>query len=331
MASQLIQAGIIGVGSYVPNKVLTNNDLEKIVNTSDEWITSRTGIKERRVAEPEQAASDLAFEAGRKALEHAGLPPEEIGLIIVATSTPDMFFPSTACLVQEKLKCVNASAFDLSAACTGFIYALNVGKQFINTGAEKYVLVIGAEVLTRIVNWQDRTTCVLFGDGAGAAVLGPVPQGRGIISSYMAAEGAGASLLTLPGCGSRIPLTPQSVEQGLHFISMKGKEVYKFAVRVMEEGTQRVLQQAGMKVEDLDMYIPHQANIRIIEHAAKKIKLPMEKVLVNVDRYGNTSAASVPLALDEAVKQGKIKSGDNVLLIGFGAGLTCAAVLVRWA
>lgn len=330
MTSRLIQAGILGVGSYVPERVLTNKDLEDIVETNDQWIVSRTGIKERRIAEPEQAASDLAIEAARSAIGDAGIMPEDIGMIIVATSTPDMYFPSTACLVQDKLKCVNAAAFDLGAACTGFIYAMVVAQQFINTGSMKHVLVIGSEILTRIVNWQDRTTCVLFGDGAGAVVMGPVEQGKGIIATHMAAEGDSELVLTLPGCGSRIPLTPESVQMGNHFISMKGKEVYKYAVRVMEEGTNQVLQKAGMTTEDIDLFIPHQANIRIIDHAAKKLNLPMEKVLANVDRYGNTSAASVPIALDEAVKQGRVKSGDNVLLIGFGAGLTCAAALVKW-
>jgi 3-oxoacyl-[acyl-carrier-protein] synthase-3 len=258
-----IQAGILGVGSYVPERILTNEDLEKIVDTSDEWIVSRTGIKERRVAADDQMASDLAAEAGAKALKDAGVSGEDIDLIIVATSTPDMYFPSTACIVQDKLGCTKAGAFDLSAACSGFIYALTVAQQFIINGAAKHVLVIGAEVLTRVTNWQDRTTCVLFGDGAGAVVMGPVPAGKGVLSAKMAAEGAGRECLTLP-CA-------RGEEKAL--IAMQGKEVFRFAVRVMVDGANEVLAQANLTIDDIALFIPHQANIRIIEHAAKKIEL----------------------------------------------------------
>lgn len=329
MANNLLQAGILGVGSYAPEKILTNRDLEKMVDTSDEWITSRTGIKERRIADKEQAASDLALPAAKKALDNANVSPEEIGLIVVATSTPDMYFPSTACIVQDKLGCVNAGAFDLAAGCTGFIYALLTAQQFIASGAVKYALVIGAEVLSRVTDWQDRSTCVLFGDGAGAVVLGPTAEGRGILAGHLGAEGSGGHFLTLPGSGSRITSEHETAAVK-PYIHMKGKDVFRFAVRVMEEGTEKVLAKAGLNVSDIDLFVPHQANIRIIDHAVKKLNLSSEKVMVNVDKYGNTSAASIPLALDEALMQGRIKPGDNVLLIGFGAGLTWAAAVVRW-
>ncbi|MEG6615279.1 beta-ketoacyl-ACP synthase III [Peptococcaceae bacterium 1198_IL3148] len=326
---QIIQAGILGVGSYLPERILTNRDLEKMVETSDDWIVSRTGIKERRVAAEEQLASDLATEAGNKALKDAGISGDEVDLIIVATSTPDMYFPSTACIVQDKLGCPKAAAFDLSAACSGFIYAMTVAQQFIGTGAARYVLVIGAEVLTRVTNWQDRSTCVLFGDGAGAVVMGPVAAGNGILSSKMAAEGAGRECLTLPCARAVTPFSNQpSSTQAL--IAMQGKEVFKYAVRVMVDGAREVLEQANLTTDDIALFIPHQANIRIIEHAAKKLDLPQEKVFANVDKYGNTSAASVPIALDEAYRQGRIKSGDKIILIGFGGGLTWSAAVVKW-
>lgn len=324
MAKELLQAGILGVGSYAPEKILTNYDLEKMVDTSDEWIVSRTGIKERRIAAEEQAASDLAVIAAQKALKNANISAKEIGVIIVATCTPDMYFPATACIVQDKLGCVNAGAFDLSAGCTGFIYALVTAQQFVVSGAVKYALVIGSEVLSRVVDWQDRSTCVLFGDGAGAVVLGPVAEGQGILAGHLGAEGAGSHLLMLPGSGSRKCCNVKP------YITMQGREVFKFAVRIMEEGTRKILSKAGLSISDIDVYIPHQANTRIIDHAVKKLNLPYEKVIANVDKYGNTSAASIPLALDEALQQGRIKSGDNVVMIGFGAGLTWAAAAVRW-
>lgn len=325
-----ISAGILGVGSYVPDRVLKNDDLEKMVDTSDEWISTRTGIKQRRIALPEQAASDIAIPAAKKALDAAKVLPKAIDLIIVATSTPDMHFPATACILQYKLKCTKAAAFDLSAACSGFIYALIVAQQFVNTGTAKYVLVVASEVLSKAVNWGDRETCVLFGDGAGAVVVGPVDKGYGILSAHLAAEGAGWDLLTLPGAGSRIPLTVESVRNGKHFISMNGKEVFKFAAKVMEEGSLKTLELAGLSKEDISLLIPHQANIRIIEHAAKKLGLPMEKVMVNIHKYGNTSASSIILAMDEALEQGLINTGDNILTIAFGAGLTWGAAVIRW-
>lgn len=318
------------MGTYVPEKILTNKDLEQMIDTNDEWIRSRTGIKERRIAAPEQAASDLAIPAAVVALKKAGVAPAEVDLIIVATSTPDMCFPSTACAIQHKLGCTKAGAFDLSAACSGFVYALSVARQFIATGTAKYVLVIASEVFSRVLNWQDRETCILFGDGAGAVVLGAVAPGQGIISAHLAADGAGGHLLTLPGCGSRLPLTPDLMKQGLHYVTMEGKEVFKFAVRVMETGALKALELAGMEKDDLDLIIPHQANSRIIEHVAKKLHFPLEKIMVNVDKYGNTSAASIPLALDDALRQGRIKPGDNILMIAFGGGLTWAATIVKW-
>ena len=323
-------AGIWGTGIYLPPRVLTNRDLEKMVDTSDEWILTRTGIRERRIAEEGQAASDLAVPAARQALAEAGVAAGELDLIIVATNSPDMLFPATACLVQHALGAVRAGAFDLQAGCTAFIYALACGAQFIATGTARWVLVIGTEVLSRLVNWQDRNTCVLFGDGAGAAVLGPVPEGYGILATRLGAEGAGAHLLSLPAGLSRHPASPETLAKGMHYIHMNGREVFKFAVKVMEEGFAEVLEAAGLSPEQVDFFIPHQANTRIIEAAAKRMNLPREKVWVNLDRYGNTSAATIPVALHEAVKAGRIKDGDRVALMAFGAGLTWGGMVLRW-
>lgn len=321
---------IAGLGMYAPERVLTNQELQQMVDTSDEWIVTRTGIKERRLAEPGQATSDLAVPAARQALQQAGVRPEELDLIIVATNTPDTLFPATACLVQDRLGAAGAGAFDLLAGCTGFIYALSCGAQFVQTGMCRHVLVVGAETLSRIINWQDRNTCVLFGDGAGAALLAPAEPGRGILASTLAADGSGGHLLSLPAGGSRQPASPATVEAGLHYVHMNGREVFKFAVKAMEDSALEALQRAGLQREDLDFLVPHQANIRIIEAAAKRLGLGMEKVLVNVDRYGNTSTASVPIALYEAVAAGRIRPGDHVVLVGFGAGLTWAACALRW-
>ncbi|OAT81268.1 beta-ketoacyl-ACP synthase III [Desulfotomaculum copahuensis] len=324
------RAAITGLGTYVPEKILTNAELEKMVDTSDEWITTRTGIRERRIAAPGEATSDLAREAARRALADAGVEAREIDLIIVATNTPDMLFPATACLLQESLGAERAGAFDLLAGCTGFIYALVTGGQFIAAGGAQTVLAVGAETLSRIVNWRDRNTCVLFGDGAGAAVLRAAPAGYGLLASRLGAHGAGGPLLCLPAGGSRRPACRETVEQDLHFVHMNGREVFKFAVKTMEEGTRGVMEDAGLSVADIDFLIPHQANIRIIDAAVKRLGLAPERVLVNVDRYGNTSTASIPLALQEARQAGRIKDGDNVVLVGFGAGLTWAAAAVRW-
>jgi len=326
----LKSVGIIGTGSYLPDKVVTNKDLEKLVETSDEWIVERTGIRERRIAESGIATSDLASAAAENALRDAGVTADEIDLIIVATCTPDMVLASTACLVQDKIKASKAAAFDLSAACAGFAYGLVVGSQCIKTGLYKKVLVIGAETLSRIVDWTDRNTCVVFGDGAGAAVLGEVPAGYGILGVDLGAEGSGAVHLNVPAGGSRLPATSETVKQRQHFVYMNGSEVYKFAVKVMGEAAVRALDNAGLSNTDIDCLVPHQANIRIINSAAKRLKVPMDKVMVNVDKYGNTSAATIPIALDEAVKCNKIKNDDIVVLVGFGAGLTWASCVIKW-
>lgn len=323
--------GITGIGYSVPDKILTNADLEKIVDTSDEWIVERTGIRERRVAAANVSTSMLAAEAALKAIADAKLTPEEIDLIIVATATPDMAFPSTACLVQNKIGAVNAAAFDLSAGCSGFVYGVNVGSQMIATGIYKHVLVIGAEVLSKILDWQDRNTCVLFGDGAGAAVLSEVEPGYGILSIDLGADGSGGESLLQPAGGSRMPATAETVANRQHYLQMNGSEVFRFATKVMGASALRVLERAGITSEQVDWLVPHQANIRIIQSAAKRLKLPMDKVIVNVDRYGNTSAASIPIALGEARDQGKIKKGDTLVLVGFGAGLTWAGCALKWS
>lgn len=323
-------AGIIGIGSYVPEKIITNADLEKTMDTSDEWIFERTGIRERRIAAPKEATSDLATIAARKALEDANLSATEIDLIIVATTTSDMFFPSTALLVQDNLKATNAVAFDISAACSGFIYALVIGSQFITSGLYGKILVIGAETLSRITDNTDRNTGMLFGDGAGAVILSTTFDGSGILGVDLGSDGSGGELLKVPAGGSRSPASIETVDNRQHFINMNGNEVFKFAVKIMGETTIKALNNAKLLPSDLNYIVPHQANIRIIQSAAKRLGLPMEKVIVNVDKYGNTSSASVPLALDEAVKSGRIKSGDIVALVGFGGGLTWASSIIRW-
>lgn len=328
--TNLKSVGIIGTGKYVPEKVLTNSDLEKIVETSDEWIVSRTGIRERHIAAPEQATSDLAYEAAVRALASAGLTAEELDLIIVATITPDMAFPSTACILQDKLGAKGAAAFDLSAACSGFVYGLATANGFIQTGMYKNALIIGADCLSRITDYTDRNTCVLFGDGAGAVVIGEVPEGRGFKSFDLGAEGAGGGLLKLEAGGSRLPATTETIENKLHYIYMNGREVFKFAVRVMASATDVVLEKAGYAKEDIDIFVPHQANIRIIQSAMQRLELPAEKVVINVDKYANTSAASIPLALVEAAEEGRIKEGDRVLMVGFGGGLTWGASVLVW-
>jgi 3-oxoacyl-[acyl-carrier-protein] synthase-3 len=322
--------GIIGTGSYVPDKIVTNKDLEKIVETSDEWIVDRTGIKERRIAEPDMATSDMATKAAQRALVDAGISAEELDLIIVGTATPDMFFPSVACLVQANLKAINAAAFDLTAGCSGFVYSLITASQFIKAGLFKKVLVIGAETLSKILDWTDRNTCVLFGDGAGAAVLSETRSGYGILGADLGADGSGGDLLKLPAGGSRMPVSAETVSNRMHFVHMNGNEVFKFAVKIMGETAMKSLERAGLTPENVDCLVPHQANIRIIQSAAKRLKLPMDKVFVNVDKYGNTSAASIPIALEEAIHGGKIKNGDVIVLVGFGAGLTWASCVIKW-
>lgn len=321
---------ITGVGSFVPERVLSNAALERMVDTSDEWITSRTGIKERRIAGPEEATSDLAAKAAVRALEFAGLKPEQVDLIIVATITPDMLFPSVACLVQHKIGARRAAAFDLEAACSGFIYALEVGQQFIMSHTYEVVLVIGAEKLSTIIDWTDRNTCVLFGDGAGAVVLQNRPRSHGLLTACMGADGGKADLLCMPGGGSRIPATVESLGARLHFLRMDGRETYKNAVTAMCTAAHEALARCELKVKDIACIIPHQANRRIIEAVADRLGAEPERVYVNVDRYGNTSAASVAIALDEAVRSGRIKRGDLLLLLVFGAGLTWGAAVIEW-
>ncbi|HEX3033002.1 MAG TPA: beta-ketoacyl-ACP synthase III [Bacillota bacterium] len=330
MATNLIPAGVTGIGIGIPDKILCNAELEKMVDTSDEWITSRSGIKERHIAEQGTNTSDLAVKAAREALADAGLQPAELDLIIVATATPDYLFPATACVVQDKLGAVNAVAFDLGAGCTGQIYALTVATQFINTGMYRNVMVIGAEVMSRVMNWEDRTTCVLFGDGASALVLQPVSSGKGVLACGLGTDGSGVSLLYQPAGGSAMPASAETVEKNLHSLQMVGKEVFKFAVRTIVEVSETVLAKAGLNMDDVDWFIPHQANTRIIDAAAKRLELPMEKVVINVDRYGNTSAASIGIALAEIIREGKVKDGDILLLVGFGAGLTYGGILLRW-
>ncbi len=329
--NQKIRAGFLGTGSYLPERILTNKDMEKIVDTTDEWIVTRTGIRERHVAAENQATSDLATEAGKKALADAGLKASDIDLIIVATITPDMPTPSTACLVQSKLGASKAAAFDVSAACSGFVYGLSISKAFVESGMYKNILLIGAEKLTAFVDWKDRASCVIFGDGAGAAVIGPVEAGqREILSSFMVANGNDADLLKIPGGGSRNPSSTNSLEQGMHYLKMQGKETFKVAVKVMEEATLEALRLANLTMDQISLVIPHQANLRIIQSIGERMKIPAEKMVVNLDRVGNTSAASVIVALDECVRTGRLKKGDAIVLVAFGAGTTLASAVVQW-
>lgn len=322
--------GIIGTGAYLPERRLTNFDLEKIVDTSDEWITSRTGIKERRIAADDEASSDLAVKAAKQAMANAGITAEQVDLIIVATVTPDMSFPATACLVQEQIGAPKAATFDLSAACTGFIYGISTAAQFIATGTYEHALVIGVECLSRIVDWTDRNTCVLFGDGAGAAVLGPVKEGYGFQSFELGGDGSGKDLLKIAAGGSRLPASENTVANSLHTLYMNGREVFKFAVRVMTSASDVALEKANLSFEDIDLFVPHQANSRIIEAAMKRYGLPDEKVVVNLDRYGNMSSASIPVALHEAIEEGRVTDGDTLVLCGFGGGLTWGATVLNW-
>lgn len=321
---------ITGVGSYVPERILSNAELEKMVDTTDEWITTRTGIRERRIAGPEEATSDLAAQAARQAMAFAGIAPEAIDLIIVATITPDMPFPSVACLVQDKIGATRAAAFDLQAACSGFIYALEVGQQFIMSHTYDTVLVIGAEKLSSIIDWTDRNTCVLFGDGAGAAVLQNRPRSHGLITACMGADGSKAGLLCMPGGGSRIPASPDSIASRLHFLRMDGRETFKNAVVAMCTAAEEALARCELTIDRIRCIIPHQANRRIIDAVATRLGASPDRVFVNVDRYGNTSAASVAIALDEAVRSGQIHRGDLLLLLVFGAGLTWGAAVIEW-
>ncbi len=321
---------ITAVGSYVPERVLTNAELEKMVETSDEWITTRTGIKERRIAAKDEFTSDLGAKAALKAMERAGVTPEQIDLIIVATITPDMPFPSTACLVQRKIGAYRAAAFDIEAACSGFIYGLEIGQQFIMSRTYDTVLVIGAEKLSSIVDWTDRNTCVLFGDGAGAAILQNRPNSHGLLAVCMGADGNKADLLSMPAGGSQCPATAESVAARLHFLRMDGKETFKNAVNAMLTAAQEVLRRCELDISRIACVIPHQANRRIIEAVSERLGTQPDQVFINLQKYGNTSAASVAIALDEVVQSGRIQRGDLILLVVFGAGLTWGAAVIEW-
>jgi 3-oxoacyl-[acyl-carrier-protein] synthase-3 len=323
-------AHITGWGMSVPEQVLTNDDISKIVDTNDAWIRERTGIQERHIARADQFPSTLGYEASVKALQIANLHPRDLDLIICSSSSPEYIFPATACLIQDQLGATKAGAFDLLAACTGFIYALNMGAQAIRSGSVKNVLVIGAETLSRFLNWKDRNTCILFGDGAGAFVLQASDQPGGVLSAVMHSDGSGADLLTIAGGGSRHPSTEATIQEGKHYVQMEGKEVFRFATRVMASATREVLDCAGLTLDQIQWIIPHQANIRIIEAAARGLKLPMDRFIVNLQHYGNTSTASVPIAMVEALEKGQIKPGDKLVMIGFGGGLTWGAVAAEW-
>ena len=326
-------ASIIGTGSHMPSRVMTNDDLSKIVDTSDEWIASRTGIRARRIAADNEATSDLASAAAKNALEMAGVKPEELDLIIVATVTPDMSFPSTACVVQKKIGAKNAVCFDISAACSGFLYALQTARHYMSCGARKTALVIGAEKLSSLINWKDRNTCVLFGDGAGAVVLrsddSENAPGR-VLSSVMGSDGTLADLLKVPGGGSALPITAENVESRPNTIHMEGRETFKHAVTRMCQASERALKDAGLTAADVSLVIPHQANARIILAITERLGVPEEKAFMNLDKYGNTSAATIPVALDEANRSGRLKRGDVLLLVAFGGGFTWASSVVRW-
>jgi 3-oxoacyl-[acyl-carrier-protein] synthase-3 len=318
------------VGSYVPERILTNRELEKMVETSDEWILSRTGIAERRVAAPGETTSDMATQAALKAIENAGITPQEIDLIIVATITPDMQFPSTSCLVQQKLGATRAAAFDIEAACSGYVYALDIASHFVQSHTYNTVLVIGAEKMTSVIDWTDRNTCVLFGDGAGAAVLQNRPETHGLLVTCLGSDGGKASLLEIPAGGSAIPTTPESVAKGLHYLRMDGKETFKNAVNAMVGAAEEALSRCNLTIDRIKCLIPHQANERIMSAVAERLGAREEQLYSNVAKYGNTSAASVGIALDEAVRTGKVERGDLVLLVVFGAGLTWGAAVIEW-
>ncbi|MGE5174274.1 MAG: beta-ketoacyl-ACP synthase III [Betaproteobacteria bacterium] len=326
----MIHARITGTGSYAPKKIITNHDLEKLVDTSDEWITERTGIKERRIAEKGQTTSDLAYEASRKALKAAGLGADELDLILIATMTPDMILPSMGCVLQEKLGAKKAVAFDIYAACSGFIYGMSVASAFIKSETYKNVLLVGAEILSRYTDWEDRSTCILFGDGAGAAVIQRHVGKRGILSTHLHSDGSLGGLIHVPAGGAQHPASHDTIHKRMHFIKMKGNETFKAAVRALEGVVQEALDHNKVKSEAIDYLVPHQANLRIIQAMAQRLNMPMEKVVLTLPKYGNTSAASIPMALDEAVRDGRIKENHLLLFEAFGGGLTWASALVRW-
>ena len=323
-------AHITGWGMAVPKQVLTNEQIAQFVDTSDDWIFSRSGIRERRIAEEHESTASLATRAALRALDRTDLRPREIDLIIVATSSPEHLYPATACFVQDGIGAAHAGAFDLSAACTGFIYALNMAAQSIRTGSIENALVIGSETLSRFINWEDRTTSVLFGDGAGAFVLQAGQEPGGVLSCVMRSDGSGANLLGVPAGGSRIPTSEKTVRRKLHTIHMNGREVFRFATRVMASSTREAVERAGLRLNDVELVIPHQANRRIIEAAARALRIPMERFVLNIERFGNTSTASIPIAACEAIEGGRVLPGDNLVLVGFGAGLTWGAMVLQW-
>lgn len=326
----MTESRIRGLGTYVPKRVMTNADWEKILDTTDEWIVQRTGIRERHVAAPEEVTSDIGAHAARRAMEDAGVSAEEIDLLICATASPDTYLPSTACWMQPKLGLEGKAAFDISAACSGFIYGLTVADQFVRSGQYENVLVVGAEILTRMVDWQDRSICVLLGDGAGAAVVSSKGEGGRILGSRLHADGTYGELLWIPAGGTRMPTTLETVEKRLHYYTMRGNELFKIAVKSMAGVTRELLEGLSMDSDEIDWIVPHQANVRILQSLARRLGVPWERVVVNIERYGNTSAASIPLAFDEARRDGRIKRGDNVLLVSFGGGLTWSALMVEW-
>jgi 3-oxoacyl-[acyl-carrier-protein] synthase III len=325
------RAAITAVGRYVPERIMTNHDLEKMVETNDEWIRTRTGIQQRHVAEKGTGTSELAVRAARQALGHRGVEPGEVDLIIVATVTPDMAFPATACLVQDKLKATRAWGFDISAACSGFLYALTMGAQFVQNGAHKKVLVIGADVMTAILNYQDRTTCVLFGDGAGAVLLEPREDGTGIFDFAHEVDGSGACHLFMPGGGSLHPASHETVDQKMHYVRQDGQHVFKYAVRKFAEASSHLLAKNGLTADQVDLFVAHQANVRIVDAAKERLGLPEEKVVKNIHQYGNTTGATIPLTLGTALDQKRLRKGDLVLMASVGAGFTVGSVLLRWS
>ncbi|TLD42167.1 MAG: 3-oxoacyl-[acyl-carrier-protein] synthase, KASIII [Candidatus Jettenia ecosi] len=324
------RASITGIGSYLPGKILTNYDLEKLVETSNDWIIQRTGIKERHIVENGVITSDLAAQASIYAMEDAGVAPQDLDMIITSTITPDHIFPSTSCYIQQKLGATRAGAFDILAACAGFIYALAVGESFVNSGAIKTALVVGAECLSKITDYTDRSTCVLFGDGAGAVIIQKNPAKHEILSTRLAADGSQADVLIMPGGGAKNPASLESIQQRAHYIQFRGKEVFKLAINNITNLILETADENGLKLADIDLIIPHQSNLRIIEATMEKLGLPMEKAFVNIDKYGNTSSASIPIAINEARKEGRLKKGDVVMLVAFGGGLTWGSSIIRW-
>ncbi len=325
-----MKAQIKGMGHALPERILDNKELEQMVDTTEKWIIERTGIRERRIIDESETTSDIAYRAALMAIENAGIGVDELDLIIVATATPDMILPATACFVQEKLGAWNAAAFDLSAGCTGFVYGITVAEKFLLSPQYNYVLVIGAEAVSRIIDYNDPTTCVLFGDGAGAAVLGRGDSDAGIIASYLGSDGSGTQHLYQPAGGAAQPASQDTVEKGLHFLKMNGNEIFRFATKITVEVSEKMFSMAGIKAEDIDIFIPHQSNMRIIKTAMKRMKIPAEKTIVTVDQYGNMSAACLPVGLSLAAQEGRLKAGDLVLMVAFGAGLTYGGVLLRW-